>query len=126
MANKKKENGSKPKRQGVPKGKRNKRKRGFYSGVLENGQKQDLEVAVGVDGVDDEIALLRVKIKALMEKDPENIALLMTATNTLARLINTRYNIAKGQKKGLKEALTNVLRDIAVPLGIGIGTNFIK
>jgi hypothetical protein len=46
----------------------------------------------------------------------------MQATNTLARLIKTRYNISKDQKRGLKEAIGNVLKDIALPLGIGIGT----
>ena len=70
---------------------------------------------------DDEIALLRVKIKSVLEHDPENIKLIMRATNTLERLIRTKYNITKDQKKGLKEAISNVLRDVALPLGIGIG-----
>jgi hypothetical protein len=50
----------------------------------------------------------------------------MRATNTLERLIRTRYNITKEQKKGLKEAIGNVLRDVAIPLGIGIGTTLNK
>ena len=45
----------------------------------------------------------------------------MQASNTLARLVRTRYNITKEQKKGLKEAIGNVLKDVALPLGIGIG-----
>jgi len=58
---------------------------------------------------------------AILENDPENIKLIMQATNALARLVKTRYNITKEQKKGLKEAIGNVLRDVALPLGIGIG-----
>jgi hypothetical protein len=50
----------------------------------------------------------------------------MQATNTLAKLLRTRYNISKGDKKGLKEAIVNVLKDVALPLGIGIGTAFDK
>ena len=46
----------------------------------------------------------------------------MQATNTLAGLVKTRYNIAKEQRKGLKEAIGNVLTDVALPLGISIGT----
>ena len=68
-----------------------------------------------------EIALLRVKIKSILSHDPENTKLIMQATNALARLIKTRYNITKEQKKGLKEAIGNVLRDVALPIGIGIG-----
>jgi len=45
----------------------------------------------------------------------------MQATNALERLIRTRYKITKEQRKGLKEAIGNVLREVALPLGIGIG-----
>jgi len=108
-------------KRGAPKGNQNARKHGFYSKVLDEAEQFDFELASGVEGIDDEIALLRVKIKSILENDPENIKLIMQATNVLARLIKTRYNITKEQKKGLKEAIGNVLRDVALPLGIGIG-----
>ena len=111
---KKKARGGQPRNQ-------NARKHGFYSKVLDEAEQLDFELAAGVNGIDDEIALLRVKIKSIVENDPENIRLIMEATNTLARLIRTRYNITKEQKKGLKEAIGNVLREVAIPLGIGIG-----
>ncbi len=111
---------------GAPKGNQNARKHGFYSKVLDEAEKLDLELASGIEGIDDEIALLRVKIKSILEKDPENIKLIMEATNTLARLVKTRYNITKEQKKGLKEAIGNVLKDIALPLGLSIGTTLSK
>ncbi|GAH75167.1 unnamed protein product, partial [marine sediment metagenome] len=101
-------------------GNQNARKHGFYSKVLDEAEQLDFELAAGVEGIDDEIALLRVKIKSILENDPENIKLIMQATNILAGLVKTRYNIAKEQKKGLKEAIGNVLRDVALPLGIGI------
>ena len=50
----------------------------------------------------------------------------MQATNALARLVRTRYNISKADKKGLKEAIGSVLRDVALPLGIGIGATLNK
>ena len=108
-------------KKGAPKGNQNARKHGFYAKVLDEAGQLDFELASGVEGIDDEIALLRVKIKSILAKDPENVRLIMQATNTLARLIKTRYNITKEQKKGLKEAIGNVLRDIALPLGIGVG-----
>ena len=111
---------------GAPKGNQNARKHGFYSRVLDEAERLDFERATGVEGIDDEIALLRVKIKSLLERDPDNIKLVMQATNTLARLVRTRYNISKEDKKGLKEAISNVLRDIALPLGIGIGNTIGK
>jgi len=113
-------------RRGAPKGNQNARKHGFYSKVLDEAEQLDLELATGVEGIDDEIALLRVKIKSILAHDPDNVKLIMQATNALARLVKTKYNISKKDKKGLKEAIANVLRDIAFPLGIGIGTTINK
>ena len=113
-------------KRGAPRGNQNARKHGFYSKVLDEAEQLDFELATGVDGIDDEIALLRVKVKSILEKDPDNIKLIMQATNTLAGLVKTRYKITKEQKRGLKEAIGNVLKDIALPLGIGIGTTISK
>jgi len=107
---------------GASKGNQSARKQGFYSRVLDEAEKLDFELASGVNGIDDEIALLRVKIKSILGDEPKNLKLIVDATNALERLIRTRYKIGKEQRKGLKEAIGNVLRDIALPLGIGIGT----
>ena len=114
------------KKRGAPKGNQNARKHGFYSKVLDDSEQLDFALATGVDGIDDEIALLRVKIKSLIAHDPDNITLIMQAINTLARVVSTKYNLSKKDKKGLKEAIGNVLRDVALPLGIGIGATIDK
>ena len=109
-------------KKGAPEGNQNARKHGFYSQILDGAEQLDLEAAAGVEGIDGEIALLRVKIKSILVNDPDNIKLFMEATNTLARLVRTRYNITSQGKNGLKEAIGNVIKDIAIPLGIGAGT----
>jgi len=114
------------KRRGAPKGNQNARKHGFYSKALDEAEQLDLELATGVEGIDDEIALLRVKIKSILARDPDNVKLIMQATNALARLVRVKYNISKKDKKGLKEAIGTVLKDIALPLGIGIGATINK
>jgi hypothetical protein len=106
----------------APKGK----KQGFYAKVMDEAEQLDFELAGGVEGFDDEIALLRVKIKSLLESDPENIKLILQAANTLVRLVKAKYNITGEQKQGLKEAIGNVLRDIAIPLGIKVIGNLAK
>lgn len=95
----------------------------FYTRVLNEAERLDFEQAAGVDGIDDEIALLRMQIKSFLEHNPDDIKTIMKATETLAKLVKTHYNITKEQKKGLKEAIGNVLREVALPLGIGIVLN---
>ena len=50
-------------KRGAPKGNQNARKHGFYCKVLDEAEQLDFELAQGVEGIDDEVALLRVKIK---------------------------------------------------------------
>ncbi len=73
------------------------------------------------EGIDDEIALLRIRLRELAEQSPERIDLQMDLANAIARLVKTRYQISSQQKKSLKAAVTKVLEEVVVPLGIGIG-----
>lgn len=101
---------------GIQKGK----KRGFYGRALDEAEKIGLKEARDVEGLDEEIAMLRVKLRELIENEPDKYDLYLKVTNTLARLVGIRYNISREQKKSLKEAITKVLTDIAVPLGVKI------
>lgn len=73
-----------------------------------------------IEGLDEEIAMLRVKLRKLIENSPGQIDLCLRATNTIARLVGIRYNITRAQKKSLKEAVSRVLTEIAIPLGVKI------
>jgi hypothetical protein len=97
------------------------RPRGFYSRALDEAEKLELEEASRVEGIDEEIALLRIKLRELLEEQPERIDLHFEAANIIARLVKTRYQITREQKKSLKEAIQKVLTEIAVPIGVGIG-----
>jgi len=105
-------------KKGAPKGNQNAKKHGFYSKALDEAEKLQLEEAQGIDGLDEEIAILRIKLRSLIQNAPLNIELQLDAANTIARLVRTRYNITKEQKRSLKEAIAKVLTEIAVPLGV--------
>jgi CRISPR/Cas system CSM-associated protein Csm2 small subunit len=108
------------------KGKRKGSLRGFYGRALDEAEKLELEEACYVEGIDEEIALLRVKLRELLEEQPDRIDLHFEAANIIARLVRTRYQITKEQKKSLKEAIQKVLTEVAVPLGVGIGIKAIS
>jgi len=94
------------------------KKHGFYSQALNEAERLELEEARGIDGIDEEIAILRVKLRELIVAKPERFDLHLRLATTIARLVTTRYNITKEQKKSLREAITKVLTEIAIPLGI--------
>ena len=105
-------------RKNEPLTKTNGRKKTFYSAALDEAEKIELEEASNIEGLDHEIALLRLKLRELLEDHPDKIELQLRAANALARLVHTRYQISAEQKKNLKDAITTVLRDVAIPLGI--------
>ena len=107
-------------KRGAPPGNQNARKHGFYTNVLDAAQKHNLKQAALVSGIDEEIALLRVKLKSVVEHDPENIHLISQAAVSLGRLLRTRHQLNKGSGKGFYHAAENVMRDIGVPLGLNI------
>ena len=104
-------------KRGAPEGNQNARTHGFYSSKLDESQKQEIEEAAGIDGIDAEIALLRVKLKAVIERDPENTRLILQALTALAKMLRTKYNISKEDESTLLGAVGNVIKDIAFPLG---------
>jgi hypothetical protein len=110
-------------KKGGQKGNRNAIKHGFYSKIIDEAERPDFTSAVGIEGIDEEIALLRMELKkAISGGDERNLILLVKAAGALDRLVRTRYQISASQRKGLKEAIGNVIKDVLVPLGVNIGS----
>lgn len=109
------------KRRGAPEGNQNARKHGFYSHALSAAEQLEIEQAADMPGLDDEIIILRMKLKKLLEDSPDRIDLHIAAANSIARLVKVRYEISKEQKKSLKDAIAKVLTEVAAPLGVGVG-----
>ena len=106
------------KQKGAPRGNQNARRHGFYSRVLDEAQKLQLDQAREVEGIDEEIALMRVKLLTLMSEHPQRLDLQMQAFTTITSMVRTKLHISAGGNRSLKDAIAKVLTDIAVPLGI--------
>jgi len=91
---------------------------GFYSNALDEAERLELEEAREIEGLDDEIAILRLTLRNLLVAEPERLDLHLKMAEAISRLVKTRYNISKEQKKSLKAAITKVLTEIAIPLGV--------
>ncbi len=111
-------------KRGAPKGNQNARKHGCYAKYLTEEERAELRDFSRVEGVDDEIALLRLRISwALRDGTDARVLAMMTAS--LGRMIRTKSLIGVSDKDALKEGLVTVLRDIALPAGL-VGETFRK
>ncbi len=97
---------------------RPKAKSGFYGQALVEAERLYLLEAAQVDGLDDEVAVLRLLLRRLIQERPDEVKLQLDTVNTLAKLLHTRYQLTAEQKNSLKEALLKVLTEVALPLGI--------
>ena len=110
-------------KRGGQKGNRNAAKQDYYSMILDATEKRDLVCANGVEGIDEEIALMRFEIKkAISGGDERNLLLLVKAASALEKLIRTRHRISSDQRKGFKVAIGNVIKDILIPMGVNLGS----
>lgn len=115
------------KKVGAPKGNRNAVKKAYYLDEFDKLERQDFENANGVEGIDQEIALLRHEIKnAISGGDERNLLLLVKAAGALERLVRTRYRISNSQRNGIKEGIANIIKEYLLPLGINIASTVLS
>ncbi len=93
---------------GAQPGNQNARKHGLYSKVLAPDEKRQLKTASGVDGLDQEIAILRLKFRSLLAQDGQNLRLINQTARTLARLYNIKFSLSRNDAAKLEEAVANV------------------
>ena len=89
---------------GAPKGNQNARKHGFYCKTLTPGQQEMLVKVVSTASLDQEIALMRVKIASIVAEDPRNTLLLSRAVITLARLLRSNQHPDRRETRALVAA----------------------
>ena len=94
-------------RAGGQPGNQNARKHGFYSKILSPAQTGNLLSANKVKGLDQEIAVLRVKIGSILANDPNNVPLLVTAMSSLAKLLKANQKLDKYELQDLSELARN-------------------
>jgi hypothetical protein len=94
---------------GAPRGNNNARKHGFYSRTMEHTSRRALVQADGLRGLDEEIALLRVRIRELSGSDPETVKLQFEAFKVLGRLIWVRNQMGTNRQDQLRDAVLGVV-----------------
>ena len=85
---------------------------GFYEEVLSRAERMRLSRARQVEGLDEEIALLRVRLSRLVQEHPEKLELLLKGINLLVRAVSIKYKLSPQSERDLSQSIANVLRGI--------------
>lgn len=85
----------------------------FYASVLDEAE---LRAAMRVEGVDGELAALRLQLRRLLEARPEDHALMLKSVREIARTATERYRMSPKSKKELADSLADVIERIGEQL----------
>ena len=85
---------------------------GFYDSALSEAERVLLPQAKEMEGLEEEIALLRVKLNSAIAQQPENMPLVLKGIAMLTRAVATKYRLSKEAKENLADAIDSVLKEI--------------
>lgn len=84
----------------------------FYDSAVNEAERLRLRTAKHIEGIDDEIALLRIRLHRLAREHPEKVDELRRGVETLVKAVSLRYRLSKKAEDDLYQNLLGVLRGI--------------
>lgn len=84
----------------------------FYAKALSEAERADLPVALEVEGMEEELAVLRLRLRTAIEEHPEDLPLMFRGIELIARAVAARYRLSKGEQKDLSSQLIVALRSV--------------
>lgn len=85
---------------------------GFYSSALSRAERMRLSDARAAEGLDEEIALLRVRLHRVAQEQPEQFDLLLKGVHALVRAVSTKYRLSEKPAEDLSKSVIAVLEGI--------------
>ena len=96
-------------KRGGQKGNRNARKHGFYSTTLSPAETSQLRNITSLEGVDPEIAFIRVKLQSSLQHDPGNRRVVREASRLLVKHYSADYGFDRTDRHYLKTIVDLIL-----------------
>ncbi|MSQ15703.1 MAG: hypothetical protein EXR50_07570 [Dehalococcoidia bacterium] len=90
----------------------------FYKDALTEAEQALLPGAMEMEGLDEEIALLRLKLQQAIMERPEDMDVLMKGVSLLVRAVATQYKLSPKAKDDLMDSVIGVLNGIGEALGL--------
>ena len=86
--------------------------RDFYADVLSEASRARLEEARKLEGINEEIALLRIKLRDVMAENPNKTELMYKGIDMLMKAVATRYKLSPKSKDDLNDSIVGVINGI--------------
>jgi hypothetical protein len=88
--------------------------RDFYRASLSEAEKWDR--AREMEGLDEEVALLRVRLKEALEERPQDMQLIAKGVDLLVKAVAARYRLSPKAQRELSDSIAGVVRGIGTVL----------
>ena len=85
---------------------------GFYDEALSEAERAALPLAREIRGLDEEIAVVRLRLRSALEQHPEDLKLMAKGVDLLVKALSVRYRLSKDEKADLSAGIKGVLREI--------------
>jgi hypothetical protein len=84
----------------------------FYGDALTEAEQLLLEEARRMEGLDEEIAVLRVRLRKALDERPEDLRLLTHGIDMLVKAVAAQYRLSPKARRDLAGHLTNLLNSL--------------
>ncbi|MFQ6020224.1 MAG: hypothetical protein ACE5KW_05665 [Dehalococcoidia bacterium] len=87
--------------------------RNFYEQALSTAERLDLPEAQAVEGLDQEIAVLRVRLKRALQEHPQDIGIIGKGLDLLVKAVAARYRLSPKAKRELSDHLQTAFQHLS-------------
>lgn len=85
----------------------------FYERVLDAAERDAVDAARQVHGIDDEVALLRVQVRRLLEAETTDQKLLQSGIRLLIQALAAQHRLSGAQAEGVEHAAAAAIEQFA-------------
>ena len=104
------DNRNRKRRRGGQEGNKNAVKHGFYTGIPTPVEIGEIWNTVNTEGLEPELALLRLKLFTSLKRDPGNLRVIREASKLLTRWYASKFQLDKTECLAIKKLITGILR----------------
>ncbi len=88
--------------------------RDFYGSAMDAAHQTTMKYAAKIQDLDQEIALLRTRLRDAVGDTPQSYQLMVRGMELLAKLVATRHRLSKKAEKDIASSAANLLRGLAL------------